>query len=200
MPQQENSLAEILIPSGKITSETLNSVKNEGIILPYETCQKLIDQGFISEEDLLKILGKYFNKPYISLKKHVGKNLFIENISENFMRGSNFVPLELKENTLTIAVSNPFDESMLDAIQMATGYEVDICFAKTEEIADAISSESSSMDRIIENYDEGNIIFQAKCDIDPIADSVAVIASKVHSLEYKYYPEIIEKILSSKKK
>ena len=132
MPQQENRLAEILMPSGKITAETLESVMNEGSIQPYETCQRLIDQGFISEEDLLKILGEYFNTPYISLKKHAHKNLFIENISENFMRGSNFVPLELKENTLTIAISNPFDDNMFDAIQMATGYEVYICLAKTE--------------------------------------------------------------------
>jgi len=170
MPRQENKLAEILIPSGKITAETLNSVMKEDIIQPYETCQRLIDQGFISEEDLLKILGEYFNTPYISLKKHVGKNIFIENISENFMRGSNFVPLELKENTLTIAVSNPFDDSMLDAIQMATGYEVDICFAKTEEIADAISSDSSSMDRIIENYDEDNIDVAEEGDVDHLKD------------------------------
>lgn len=170
MPQQENRLAEILIPSGKITAETLNSVMNEGITLPYETCQKLIDQGFISEEDLLKILGKYFSIPYTSLKKHVGKNLFIENISENFMRGSKFVPLELKENTLTIAVSNPFDDSMFDAIKMATGYEVDICLSKAEEIADAISSESSSMDRIIEDYDEGSIDVNEEGDVDHLKD------------------------------
>ena len=170
MPQPENRLAEILIPSGKITAETLNSVMNDGITLPYETCQKLIDQGFISEEDLLKILGKYFSIPYTSLKKHVGKNLFIENISENFMRGSKFVPLELKENTLTIAVSNPFDDSMFDAIKMATGYEVDICLAKAEEIADTISSDSSSMDRIIEDYDEGSIDVNEEGDVDHLKD------------------------------
>ena len=58
MLQQENRLAQILMPSGKITAETLNSVMNEGVIQPYETCQKLIDQGFISEEELLKILKK----------------------------------------------------------------------------------------------------------------------------------------------
>ena len=170
MLQQENRLEQILMPSGKITAETLNSVMNEGVIQPYETCQKLIDQGFISEEELLKILGKYFNIPYISLKKHVNKNLFIENISENFMRGSKFVPLELEENTLTIAVSNPFDDSMFDAIKMATGYEVDICLAKSEEIADAISSDSSSMDRIIEDYDEGSIGVNEEGDVDHLKD------------------------------
>jgi phosphoribosylglycinamide formyltransferase-1 len=41
-----------------------------------------------------------------------------------------------------------------------------------------------------ENYDEGNIIFQAKCEISP-ADSPEDVAEKVHALEYKYFPEVI---------
>ncbi len=170
MIPQENTLSGILIPSGKITAETLSSVMNESGTQPYETCQRLIDLGFISEEDLLKTLGEHFGTPYTSLKKHEGKNLFIENLSENFMRGSKFVPLELKENTLTIAINNPFDDSMLDAIKMATGYEVNTYLAKAEEIADAISTDSSSMDRIIEDYDEGDIALDEEGDIDHLKD------------------------------
>ena len=45
-----------------------------------------------------------------------------------------------------------------------------------------------------EKYDEGAIIFQAKCNID-VDDSIEKIADKVHKLEYKYFPVIIEKIL-----
>jgi phosphoribosylglycinamide formyltransferase-1 len=44
-----------------------------------------------------------------------------------------------------------------------------------------------------ENYDEGNIIFQAKCKILP-TDTADSIAEKVHALEYEYFPKIIEKI------
>jgi len=47
-----------------------------------------------------------------------------------------------------------------------------------------------------ENYDEGSIIFQAKCEISE-EDSAADIAAKVHALEYKYFPEVIEKILNA---
>jgi phosphoribosylglycinamide formyltransferase-1 len=46
-----------------------------------------------------------------------------------------------------------------------------------------------------ENYDEGNIIFQAKCPILP-ADTPEDVAAKVHRLEYKHYPEVIEKLLN----
>ena len=43
------------------------------------------------------------------------------------------------------------------------------------------------------NYDKGCTVFQAKVAIDP-SDSPDDIANKVHALEYKYYPEVIEKI------
>jgi phosphoribosylglycinamide formyltransferase-1 len=43
-------------------------------------------------------------------------------------------------------------------------------------------------------YDEGNIIFQTKCMVDE-SDTPETLAEKVHKLEYKYYPEIIEKLI-----
>ena len=43
-----------------------------------------------------------------------------------------------------------------------------------------------------ENYDEGQIIFQARCPVLP-SDTPEDVASKVHALEYRYYPEVIEK-------
>lgn len=45
-----------------------------------------------------------------------------------------------------------------------------------------------------EKYDEGEIIFQAKCPVLP-ADTPEDVAIKVHHLEYKYFPEVIEKVL-----
>ena len=41
-------------------------------------------------------------------------------------------------------------------------------------------------------YDEGKIIFQAKCSLSP-SDTVENLAKKVHALEYEHYPKIIEK-------
>lgn len=46
-------------------------------------------------------------------------------------------------------------------------------------------------------YDKGNIIFQAKCTVEP-TDTPEVVAAKVHELEYKYYPRIIEDLLTGK--
>lgn len=47
---------------------------------------------------------------------------------------------------------------------------------------------------INENYDEGAIIFQAKCEVLP-SDTYEDVAAKVHSLEYEYFPKVIDDIL-----
>ena len=44
-----------------------------------------------------------------------------------------------------------------------------------------------------ENYDDGNILFQARCPISA-DDTAEMIAAKVHLLEHEYYPQIIEKV------
>lgn len=49
-----------------------------------------------------------------------------------------------------------------------------------------------------ENYDEGKIIFQAKCAVTE-TDSAEEVAQKIHLLEYQYFPEVIYKeILAAK--
>lgn len=45
-----------------------------------------------------------------------------------------------------------------------------------------------------ENYDEGKIIFQAKCEVLP-TDSYEDVANKIHQLEYEHFPKVIEGIL-----
>ncbi|HOP58551.1 MAG TPA: phosphoribosylglycinamide formyltransferase [Bacteroidales bacterium] len=48
-------------------------------------------------------------------------------------------------------------------------------------------------------YDEGDIIFQKTCKIDP-SDTPETLAMKVHELEYRHYPEIIEALIVSRQK
>lgn len=46
-------------------------------------------------------------------------------------------------------------------------------------------------------YDDGPLIFSATCDIDP-GDSPEAIADKVHTLEHRHYPRIIEKWINNR--
>ncbi|MBU8891358.1 MAG: phosphoribosylglycinamide formyltransferase [Bacteroidales bacterium] len=45
-------------------------------------------------------------------------------------------------------------------------------------------------------YDKGGIIFQARCDVLP-DDNPGDIAKKVHELEYKHFPKVINNLLNA---
>ncbi len=47
---------------------------------------------------------------------------------------------------------------------------------------------------IDEDYDKGEVLFQAHCPV-LLSDTPDEVAAKVHALEYKHYPAIIEKVL-----
>lgn len=61
-----------------------------------------------------------------------------------------------------------------------------------EAVKAAAESESGpSIHLVNEQYDEGDILFQARCAIAP-EDSAAEIAGKVLELEHRFYPAVIE--------
>ncbi len=53
-----------------------------------------------------------------------------------------------------------------------------------------------SIHYVNEKYDEGNIIFQARCSVDP-HETPESLAAKVHKLEYRHFPEVIDKLLKN---
>ena len=48
-----------------------------------------------------------------------------------------------------------------------------------------------------ENYDEGDIILQVRCLVEP-TDTTATIAKKVQALEHQYFPQAIESVIKVK--
>ncbi|MGY6744650.1 MAG: phosphoribosylglycinamide formyltransferase [Cecembia sp.] len=64
-----------------------------------------------------------------------------------------------------------------------------------QAVKDAGDKESGITIHLVnENYDEGKIIFQAAVPVSS-EDSPEDIANKVHQLEYKYFPNVIESLL-----
>jgi len=54
-----------------------------------------------------------------------------------------------------------------------------------------------SIHYVNEKFDEGNIIFQAKCKVEA-SDTPESLAKKIHKLEHIHYPRVISKIISGK--
>jgi phosphoribosylglycinamide formyltransferase-1 len=62
-------------------------------------------------------------------------------------------------------------------------------------VLDAGCTESGiTIHHVNEQYDAGDIIFQARCPVLP-GDDVHSLASRVHALEYEHYPAVIKRLL-----
>lgn len=66
-----------------------------------------------------------------------------------------------------------------------------------EAVIEAGEAESGITIHLVnEQYDEGEVLFQAKCEIKS-HESADMLAAKIHSLEYKHFPVIIEKYIET---
>ena len=60
-----------------------------------------------------------------------------------------------------------------------------------QAVVEAKETESGiTIHYVNEHYDEGKIIFQAKCKVE-VTDTFEDVASKIHKLEYTHFPEVI---------
>ncbi len=65
-----------------------------------------------------------------------------------------------------------------------------------EAVIDAGDKESGiSIHYVNEEYDKGEIIFQAKCPVEK-GETPESLARKIHKLEYEYFPKIVENVLN----
>ncbi len=62
-------------------------------------------------------------------------------------------------------------------------------------IANHESESGITIHYVNSEYDRGEIIFQARCPVLP-DDTPEKLAERIHQLEYRHYPEVIEKLLS----
>lgn len=61
-------------------------------------------------------------------------------------------------------------------------------------VANGESESGITIHFVNERYDEGNIIRQVKCEVQP-TDSADDVATKVHALEYEHFPKAIQQLL-----
>lgn len=141
MQTLRENIVEILLKSSQLNKEKLEKAiliqKQNGIPLR----KVLIEQGVISEEELLSLLSKQLYIPTLNLKKYKFDPEIIRLIPEHIARGYNLIPLSRMGDTLTIAMSDPLNIFALDDLKIITGCSIDIVLSPEDEISRAIDTQ-----------------------------------------------------------
>ncbi|MFT7538335.1 MAG: type IV pilus assembly protein PilB [Lysobacterales bacterium] len=98
----------------------------------------LISKGLIKEKDLLMLLVRELNIPFINLSKYRINPDLKEVITEKVARQYNIIPLSILDYTMTVALADPLNVFAIDDLKNITGKEVDIVMSTNEDIKKAI--------------------------------------------------------------
>lgn len=173
--------------------------------------QKIIDHFALSTS--IKIALIVCNKPgagalFIAEKENI-PSILIE--KEVFFNGGHYLA-ELQHNKIDLIVLAGFLWKIPE--QLIKAYPKKIInihpallpkhggrgmyghFVHDTVIANKEKESGISIHYVDELYDHGEIIFQAKCIVEE-NDTAATLADKIHLLEHKHYPAVIEDIITS---
>ena len=112
-----SSFEDFLVEKAFITKDDLAKASSEAQSSHRNLYDYLVSERYITEEDLTKARGLFFNLPYIDLRnKSIAKEL-LEVTSKTTITTYKFMPFELVDNLLKVALTDPTDLAALGALE-----------------------------------------------------------------------------------
>ena len=176
------SIEEVLLKDGKVSQKQID----EALSLPSKGSskgRKLVEMGFVSEDDFLNALSRRMAIPFIKIPDIPQEEIPVlgEKLQSKFLKEFNIFPVKLENGRLTLAMADPFNSYVTDDLSLALGYDIDICLAREAEIHESIEkfygSGASAMEQIVGGIaSEDMDVMLEKEDAD--ADSLKDMASE----------------------
>ena len=111
----------------------LHGESGEGNLVPL-----LTRLGLVSEREMADALSEVLGLPLLTAKEFPDTPPASVQMSVRFLKQYHIVPIAESDNAVTAVVSDPSDPYPLQAMQLATGKQVDVRIGFASEIDDAI--------------------------------------------------------------
>src|ERR1700751_6012799 len=151
-------LGDILLDSGKISTEDLARALELQKKSADRLGKLLVDLGMVTERDLLTALGQQLQLPVIDGSEFPPLPPELKSLSPRFMRSGKFFPLDQRDGELYVALADPLDQETVESIPLATVQRPVVHLASENQIRDAIEkfygAGSSSFGRLVESYEQ----------------------------------------------
>ena len=169
-------LGEVLLGKGVVSQEELNAALNLQKQSPDRIGKLLVDIGALSEMDLVRQLGEHIGVPVVSAEDFPSVPVVEDTLAPKFMREARCVPIAVEEGVLVLAMHDPLDFSVLDAVRIYTTFrDIRVVLAAESAILDLIEkfygNQASTFGRIVEGIDdEGDPLGEDSDDIEHLRD------------------------------
>jgi type IV pilus assembly protein PilB len=149
-------LGELLVKSGKITSDQLEEALSAQQAEGGRVGTHLVKMGFIDDDDLVEFLSQRYGVPAINLGEIEVDESIISIIPAEVARKYTILPVSKAGAKLTIAMVDPTNVFAMDDVKFMTGYNVEPVVASDSSLRGAIdqyygSTHSIELKKVMED-------------------------------------------------
>jgi type IV pilus assembly protein PilB len=139
MEKKRLLIGNLLISKGLVTQEEVEKALEEQKKGHKPLGHILLEQGVISERDLILVLSEQLEYPYIDLEHELLlKANIVSLIPFELSVKYNVIAISQEETDINVAMADPMDINAIDAIQEATGYTVVPFFSELGQIKEKL--------------------------------------------------------------
>jgi len=122
----------------------------------------LLEEGIVSEVDLLRALSLYYKVPSFDANGYFFDRFLLRKFPKSFLLRHGIIPLESDNEAMTIVAANPADPNLPVEVARFVSYDVYFCVGVRRDICDAVEEFYDKSDTDL----EGDIIFEIAEDLD----------------------------------
>lgn len=116
-----------LVTEGIMTPRQLEEFQQIQTSYKKETVEALlIKMGYVTEEQLTQVIGKYLRVPYINLKTYTVDYEVVNLLDEKMAREYQVLAIDRKGNRLTLCMTDPLNLYAIEEVRLVTGLVVDV--------------------------------------------------------------------------
>ncbi len=136
---EKHLIWEILLTNGIITHEQLSDALRWQKSHPDEDIGNiLLSRGLVNDAQLLAAYAQRLDVPLVEKDLVVKRPEVLKLVPESLARRYGIMPLDINNNKILIAISNPEDMSVIEDVKMSSRMDVSIVLASRENINGAI--------------------------------------------------------------
>lgn len=154
-------IADYLQRSEKLRESDLSKIKRMQEETPDVSFVSMLNRlGAVSDKDIAEALASLLALPIVERDEYPSEEVLNGTISFRFLKESSSIPLDQQEDKVVLAMADPLDQQVIDAVRIATGKDVEVRIGILSEIDEAVNQisglDSSKMDQIVDqvNVDE----------------------------------------------
>ena len=150
-------LGDALLNNNKISKEQLEeALERQKLVKSKRLGEVLVDIGYLTEEDILKVLEEQLKIPSVDLGNYKINPKATALITESIARKYDLIPIDIINNELVVAMSDPLNIFAIDDIKLLTGMEVKTVISAKSVIQKTLNKYYSKevTKKVIEEFEE----------------------------------------------